>query len=472
MSADWLRPGPNFLRALAGPLARRRSTSPARGRSATLGALLGGLCGLTLASVGCRGEDVYFDCEDYDAQFRATADSEGILLPNVPKGEPYPVALKFSEDGLNKLLEGVVDNDVPFTGELPFFWFTGPGTLLFEPTSDPVIDLESLEGCPTCVQYSLDFNVVLLGADGDFEGAGIGTVKMRIPLELRQEGEDEVVLFADYSRLRIQDLWLSAFGLETEEHESLVGAVAIIMEEEIQESFGQTDLLRLSSWEISDDIKLLARKLIVFPEQDTLVLAMQSNLPLPAGGGLAIDGEMPMGVPMTVDFDTAIFRSMIERLLAEGKIARIYDEDGEADPEGNYAVTVDSLVGAPNSNKFTAQFKVWRIADGYCGYAVASMDIDVDLNEEGEVVLTPGEVVVLEGEGSGAVAAEEKQLVEDNQKVVDQFKAGVASNLETTINYDGLGMEGSLIYFETLAVDVEPERLSTWIDFLVVEDGG
>jgi hypothetical protein len=452
MSLLVLDPGPKFasLRFVAG---------------------LGGCLGMALALVGgCRGEDVYFDCAEQEVAFRSAADGEGALLDPLPKGEPYPVALKFSQEGLNRLLEGVVGKEVPFTGELPFFWFSGPGKLQFQQTSEPVIDLESLEGCATCVLYSFDFNVVLVGANGDFQGAGIGSVDLRIPLELREvEGADEVVLLADYSRLRVQDLWLSAFGLVTEEHEALVGAVAVLLEEEVQASFGEVELLRLGSWQIGESgVKLLARKLLVFPEDDTLALAMQSNLPLPAGGGLTIDGVMPMGVPMTLTFDISLFQSMIERLLASGEIARIYDEDGKADEGGNYGVTFDSLVGADTQNRMNTQFKVWRFADGYCGYAVAAMDLDVELSETGGVALTAGDVAVLAGQGSGAVAAQDDDLVAENQGVVANFKDSVANNLGATINYDALATEGSTVIFETLAVEVEPEYLETWIDFFVV----
>jgi hypothetical protein len=433
---------------------------------------LGGSLGLVISLLsGCRGEDVFFDCADQEAAFRSTADGEGSLLAEVPKGDPYPVAIKFSQDGINRLLEGVVGSEVPFTGELPFFWFTGPGTLKFDQTSDPVIELESLEGCSTCVLYSFDFNVVLEGADGEFKGAGIGSVDLRIPLVLREiEGADEVALYADYSKLRVQELWLSAFGLETEEHPALVGAVAVLLEEEVRASYGEVELMRLGSWQIGESgVKLLARKLLVFPEQDTLALAMQSNLRLPADGGLEIDGHMQEGVPMTLTFDTALFQSMIERLLASGEVARIYDEDGNPDENGNYGVTFDSLVGSESQNRMSTQFKVWRFADGYCGYAVAAMDLEVEIDEvTNSVTLTAGEVAVLSGQGSGAVAAEDDELVAENQGVVENFKTSIASNLGTSINYDALGTEGSAVIFETLAVDVEPEYLETWIDFFVV----
>jgi hypothetical protein len=441
------------------------------------GAALGAVLGSLAAAGGCRGPDESwdYDCAVQEPQFRAAAEREGTLLAPIPNGGPYPVAIKLSEQGVNKLLEGVVGQDVPFTGELPFVWYTGPGTLQFTPTTKPVIELESLEGCPTCVQYSFEFSTVLIGSSGQPEGAGVGSVKFRIPLELVPKGDDATVLIADYSRLRVQDLYLNAFGLEPDEHPGLIGALRLFMEKKIQENYGPTELLTLDSWEIgNNDVRLLARKLIVFPEDNTLALAMQSNLPLPPGGGLEIVGEMPMGVPMTIDFDIAMFEAMIERLLQEGEIPRVYDEDGNPDEDGNYGVTLDHIVGAPSDHEFmTTEFKVWRFAGDSngdrCGYLVATMDLDVELVEGQGVVLEAGNVAVLEAFGSVSIAQDNDQLVEDNQKVVDSFRTGVADNLGATINYDALGIEGSNIVFETLFKDVHPNYLETWIDFTVYE---
>jgi hypothetical protein len=230
--------------------------------------------------------------------------------------------------------------------------------------------------------------------------------------------------------------------------------------------------LTLASWEIGqNNVRLLARKLFVFPEEDTLVLAMQSNLPLPIGGGLEVNGEIPIpGVPMLVDFDISMFEAMVERLLQEGEIPRVYDEDGKADEDGNYGVTLDHIVGAAQGQEFmTTQFKVWRFSEGYCGYAIATMDLDVDVVEGQGVVLTAGDVAVLGGQGAGSVASQEDELVQENEDVVDNFRSGVADSLGTTINYDALAIEGSNVVFETLEKNVYPDHLETYIDFTVVE---
>ena len=75
-----------------------------------------------------------------------------------------------------------------------------------------------------------------------------------------------------------------------------------------------------------------------------------------------------MHVPMAVMFDSQLFLSMSHRMLAEGTIARRYGENGEPDPAGIYAVTLDKMDGNDEgARQLDAEFNVWRIADGYCG---------------------------------------------------------------------------------------------------------
>jgi hypothetical protein len=172
-------------------------------------------------------------------------------------------------------------------------------------------------------------------------------------------------------------------------------------------------------------------------------------------------------VPMTLDFDIAMFQAMVERMLQEGEIPRVYDEDGNPDEDGNYGVTLDHIVGAAEGQEFmTTEFKVWRFAGDSngdrCGYLVAAMDLDVDLVEGQGVVLNAGEVAVIEAFGSVALVEDNQQIVDDNQKVVETFRSGVAENLATTINYDALQIEGSNIVFETLYKETYPDHLETW----------
>ena len=85
----------------------------------------------------------------------------------------------------------------------------------------------------------------------------------------------------------------------------------------------------------------------------------------------------------------------------------------------------------------------------------------------------PGDTISLMNDRATdeAIAEMQRQVGLDKplwEQFIAFFNGLLHGNLGTSINYDALGTEGSAVIFETLAVDVEPEYLETWIDFFVV----
>jgi hypothetical protein len=112
---------------------------------------------------------------------------------------------------------------------------------------------------------------------------------------------------------------------------------------------------------------------------------------------------------------------------------------------------------------------VWRIDGGYCGYAEAFMGMPVELVGE-TIRVTAGEPIVRDGQGSGAVAAEEDELVAHNAHVVDEFKNSLAEQLELAIDWRAVDIEGQSVVFDTLGLQLTPDALTVDLDFFVVVD--
>ena len=74
------------------------------------------------------------------------------------------------------------------------------------------------------------------------------------------------------------------------------------------------------------------------------------------------------------------------------------------------------------------------------------------------------------GEGSGAAAVEEQELVDENQHLVDQFRKDLAEQLANTMNYEALEIEGSDIVFMNQDVLVTPEELTSFLEFVVLAE--
>lgn len=428
------------------------------------GALFVGLAAAVLG--GCRGQDLYFDCARQAERFAAQAADEGLLYESIPEWEPFPVGLFLSEDGLNQLLGSSVDGEIPFTGTIPF----GPAQVTFEPTSTPDIELASVEDCSRCLLLGVDF-ALQATQNGEPASSGVGSALLRVPLDLTSEDETASQIVARYDQARIQDMTLSIFGFDSEEHQALGGAIQVLMEEQIQAEYGARTLLSLASWELgTGDAKLLARHLVVYPEQRKLAIGMTSNLALRTGvEGLDLAEPISDAHPMAVRFHVGLMQSMAQRMLVEGEIPRRYDADGNEDPEGIYGVTLDHLrVSETEGPELESIIRVWRIADGYCGYARALMPMEVEQSGFGTVIRS-GEAFVLDGEGSGAVAAREQELVDDNQHLVDTFRAALDEQVGLTVDYDGVEMEGKFIQFDTLAVEVADNRIEKQMEFIVAE---
>lgn len=449
-----------------------RSTTPPRFGTPPSWALLGLAVSLGGCADGCRGEDISVDCETRGQEFFRQSEQEATpLLSPVPDKGPYPVALQLTEEGVRRLLGGAVaDQDVPFTGSLPL----GPATATFEPEGDPLIEFADIAGCRNCILFSIDFAIQLSSGNNPIS-SGVGNVKLSIPMRLEaDEAAGVSTLIADYSQAEVYEPpFLVVYGINSEEHTTLAGALQVLLTEQIQEDFGPVSLLELGSWTIGEgEIRLLARELIVRPADGKLVLGMQTNLPLPSTAGLDLAGELPGGYPMAVSMDPELFLTMSHRMFDEGQIARRYDEDGQPDETGPFGVTLTSIVGNELGNpRLDSEFRMWRIAEGYCGYADAVMPLDVTINNTRTGIdITPGPATLIAGEGYGSAALEEKQLVEDNQDLIETFRTDLAAAVGSTINYDSLDLEGSTIVFAVEEVAVDPTSINSYLNFQVYAD--
>lgn len=423
-------------------------------------------CGL-LCLTACRGPDLAFDCDTQRSNFDEIVEMEGILLDEIGEGGPYPVSMVFSQEGINTLLQATVDQDLPFQGEVQFL----AGTIEFEPKALPELQLMDAPGCLNCVRLDVEFDLVYSQGE-DAISSGIGRAEISFPLELEQKDDGSSALIADYSKTIVEDLELTIFGFSFEEEMALGGAISILINEAIVEQFGRTELIAFGTWAIgSGAIELAARQLFIDRENETLSIALQSNLALPAGSGLGQDTSVPDGIKLAVKFDPKLILAMSQRMMVEGEIPRFYDQDGDPVDEGEFGATIESIEPDIEADdpELSTRFRVWRLEGGLCGYAVAEMPLFLQVDESGDLGVEPGGFTVVSGEGSGSVAARDDELVDENRDLVNNFRDALAEQVGLTIDYDSLDVPGRVIIFDTLAIDVDVDSVETFLDFLVVQ---
>ncbi len=434
-----------------------------------------------LALAGCRGEDISFDCENQAMAFlERQADESPPLVAPIPEDGPVPVAVSLTEEGVNRLLKAVIsENATPFAGDIPII----TANASFMPEGDPTIEFGSVNGCPHCVLMNVDFGITLTNNNEPLS-SGVGDVQLSVPLFLESdEATGTTTLYADYSKTTIEDMYLQVFGFDSDEHTSLAGALQVLLQERVQENFEPIELLSIGSWTIGNgDVKLLAKDVVVYPNEDKLILAMRTNLTLSNNAHLdlrAVHPSLPVGdttivPPMAVTMHPELFQAMSHRMLVEGQIPQRYNENGDPDEGGAYAVTLNSMVGnAAGLSRLDSRFRVWRIQDGYCGWAEADLPLllEIDTARKGFGV-TPGEAALVEDdncEGSGCVAKEEEQIVEENEDLITNFKTSLADQVDQTINYDQINLEGNTIVFGVVDLVVSPDAINNYLDFTVVK---
>jgi len=441
-------------------------------RTTALGtACIGTLAGLlaSLAVPACRGEDVEFDCSSQQQAFTDAFADDGELLTDITESDSYPMAMVLSEAGIQKLLNGLVGSNVPFASKLQI----GPYGLNFFPQTTPVIEIVKVPGCSSCVLFSLDFNFQLEAEDGDPAGAGIGSAVLAIPLALRQNDDGSSSLVASYDRATVKQMPISTMGFDSADQPGLQGALAILATRALQAQYPTTELLHFAPWTIGgNDVKLAARRFAIFTESKVISLGLQTNLDLPRGVAVKVGESLPKGVPMQVQMHPGLLLAMSQRMITEGVISRTYNDQGQPDPKGLYGVTLESLQAntLPGSNLLDVNFRVWRTQDGYCGYADAVTSLDLSINQSNDSIqVTPtDELRVTGGEGIGALAEDNEELIAKNKKLVDVFKKDLSEQVGITINYNEVGVEGSTILFDTQALVVEQDNIDIIIDFKVV----
>ncbi|HGG57661.1 MAG TPA: hypothetical protein ENK31_07690, partial [Nannocystis exedens] len=244
-----------------------------------------------LSLSACRGDDIEFDCMYQAERFAAAVEKEGVLLPEVTDINTYPLAMMISEDGINRLLSGVVGNEIPFASEMQL----GPTKVKFTPTATPVIDVVSIPTCNQCVLFSIEFKFGVVQGDPE-EGvtAGLGDAYLAIPIRLDERADGTAALVALYNEAEVMKMDLIANGLDSENHEAISGALALLATDIVREQYGETELLVIGTLEIGNqDVEARARDLFVVPDLDAILLGMETNLKMPEGVGL----DQPKGLP-------------------------------------------------------------------------------------------------------------------------------------------------------------------------------
>lgn len=420
---------------------------------------------LASGSMSCRGLERGYDCDEQADNLTMALAERGKLKETIPDRGPYPMLMAMSEDGVNQMVAGQLGGALNLNVEQRI----GPMLISFTTLGEPELILEHVAGCETCFRMHLEYDInVLLDDMGIING--IGETDVAVPLRVEKDGQDSL-LIAGFDEGIFANFQITIAGVDLDQYTQIRDFVRDQVYDAFNAGLGPMTLLRLAPFSLGDgDILMKARQPFVNPDEKSIVLGVATNLDIPLGIGLDTKVAVSDKAPMVIKFHSDIFQEMARRLLREGTIPRSYNENGDPAPEGEFAASIEKLEAEPadGNNPLATLFRVWRTTGEYCGYAEVDMPLFLELNA-GIINVRPGDIEVVDGEGVGAAALEDENLVAENTKLVSNFKQSLADQVSLTVNYNDISLDGdSVLILQTKEVDTDTKVVDVLMDFDIV----
>ena len=403
-------------------------------------------------------EDLLENTCDEDAQRLATVlETEGRLSDEVAEEPPYPMSIIVSQDALNRLFAEVASHEIDPI-EIPVGELLGFELKIIVSPDLPLIQIEAVEGCDTCIITEASFGVAF-----DIEGfrAGArGFARYQFPVRMVPQGLELTRVYGDFHRSAFQTLNLEV----TEDFDIDIPFVDIgvndaidlaepyikeYVTELVQQEYGEVELFDLEPWAIGNgEIKLLGRGPILYPESKTLIIGIHTNLVQPLSSSVELEPSLPEGADLGLQLHPELIQVMIQRMMHEGHVSRTYNQSGstmiasepmmdnELEVDRGFDVTLSTLKQAEDeAGLLTAGFTMWQTAgEALCGSAELQADLGVSIGDGG-IALTAQNMRVENGQGAFGFLAE----TADNWLNSD-FMKDVIDVSEFTLNYDELNL--------------------------------
>ncbi len=371
--------------------------------------------------------DGFGDCEPYEADWEAALHQGGALLPTVPDtAQDYAMAMLLNTNAVNELFRRLDENEFPVLSEsVDILGLTV--TLSVQPDI-PLLGIGGNASCPECFSAEFEFfNQV------DIEGwvvpGGSGVIGVQMPVSLIPIDDHQTQFVAQFQSLAVTDLSVD-FGddsVNTFYGYYLEPVVTTLLTEYIQWRLEDQPIATFDSWAIGQgDVLLAPRGPYIFPEFDTLILAMQTNLDMDIATPIEEQLSLPSDADVGLVFRPELIVAMAKRMNYENVIPQGYDEDGNEQEGGPLRLTIESMT-SDDLGLLRTESKLWFVED-ICGTATmaASMDMTVSTSE---FTFGVTDFEISEGEGIGLVLSE-------NDWLISGMMNALLDTMRITVNYD------------------------------------
>ncbi len=384
-----------------------------------------------VALAGCTLEGITnaFSGGDCDA-FSTTYDEEfvkaGLLSTAIPDTvDGFAMGLVLNQRAVNDFFQRLGAVELPVLGES--FRVLGQEVSIGIQPSIPTLGIGGQGECVDCFTAGVPF-ALEVGFGGERPVVG-GTLTAQMPLGMRPVDDRQTSLVASFQEMEVLSLEIESGNRTVNDVFDTIEPIANrLLTDWLSTRFENARVATFDSWALGQgDVLLAGRGPFVFPETETIVIAMQSNLMLEEGTSMEVQSTLPEGADIGFVFHPNLLLSMTRRMHYEGVIPQDYDDDGQAVEAGPSTKVSFRTMSATDDGLLRTGATLYR-TNNLCGTAdlTAAMGLTI---APGIFEMTVQDVQIESGEGIG-------QLLSQDAWGTGPLVNQLLSTLEFTINYD------------------------------------
>jgi hypothetical protein len=370
------------------------------------------------------------DCDTYQTRYQTELTAGGQLAAQIPATpDGFAMGLVLNQRAVNDFFQRLGDTSLPVLsqnlGNIPLL---GAITIAVQP-SIPTLGIGGNARCIDCFRASIPF-AIGVGVGDTSPNLGGGTLSAQLPLGMIPRDNQTTALVASFQQMEVTglDLDITRNTAVNAVLDQIEPVTTTLLTSFLQSRFEDAPVATFDSWAIGQGNVLLAgRGPFVFPEQETILIAMQSNLIVGDSSSLGQQAALPPGADFGVVFHPNLLLAMTRRMHFEDVIPQGYSESGQlATGLASTTVTFQSMQ-TDDSGLLRTGATLYQ-SQNLCGTANLAASFGLQL-EPGSFAFSVQDVSITDGEGVGSLFSQDAWLT---GPLVDKL----LSTLEVTVNYD------------------------------------
>ena len=427
---------------------------------------LGVMLAATAVLSGMAGCDVLdsiagSSCSTFVAEYDQEMQSSGVLLETIPaQPQNFPMGLVLNTRAINWLFARLADTELPEISES--FRVLGQEVSLVVQPEIPLFAIGGNARCPECLSAVVPLSIGV-GINNPDPRRGSGQLMLQMPVTMVPVDNRKTSLVAQFQGLEITGIDIELpVDLPANVLNPAEDLAASLLTEYLASRFRDARIATFDSWELGQGQILLAgRGPFVFPESETMLIAMQSNLPLAQTTTLDVQTTLPEGADIGFVFHPALLLSLSRRMNFEGVVPSEVDDAGNsfdsASGEAGNRVTLQTMETTEDGLLRTSA-RIWR-TDSFCGTAdlQASMGLSIG---DGGFAFTVQDVEITGGRGFGSLLG--------NSWAGGELLNSLLSTLDITVNYNQIfgGERAEQAEMGTFQANIDARGITVYLNII------